>query len=383
MNNDIKYTIKSPGKILRKDKNHYIDQLSEDSLIFSRQLNNYLHDKYNLTIKEYYNLIMYGDKDYKVLCKNCNSELNFISLSNGYSSKCNECNFIDLNNNIDNKCKCCGIELNNDNYHSRNYLCDNCNGKTFSYSSEFINISGYTVYYPGIIAKITYNIYLDQFNNFTEIYNLSKFNKYINETYSLSQKEYYNIVVKGDISYSHSCENPGCTNKTEFIDLNHGYKRFCCKKCGFSSRGDLSGNFKSYYERLDKTVSIINNKRKKVFTLMSKEEIIMLMYHGYRCYSGKYGSKYDKAYLYYAEFDYNSNIFKIGISANISDRWCKAKYKNPRVLHEGSVEEIAKLEYTIKKNFVDNLVLESEYPTETFKISDYNLIINFINNIIH
>jgi hypothetical protein len=73
MNNDIKYIIKSPGKILRKDKNHYVDQLSEDSLIFSRQLNNYLHDKYNLTIKEYYNLIMYGDKDYKVLCKNCNN----------------------------------------------------------------------------------------------------------------------------------------------------------------------------------------------------------------------------------------------------------------------------------------------------------------------
>lgn len=384
MNNDIKYNIKCPGKILRHNVNHYVDQLSDnDELIFTRQLNNYLLNKYNLTIREYYNLVVYGNKDHKIICNKCGNELKFVNLLYGYSNKCNICKSINLINNSNNNCSCCGRELNEKNHSANCRLCDDCNGKNFQDNSNFIELNGNKIYHYGIIAKVTHDTYLDQFNNTTKVRYLSRFIEYINTNYNLSQKDYYNLVVKGDLSYSHTCENKGCNNTTDFINLNLGYKRFCCKGCGYSSRGDLSGNFKSYYDKLNKSVAIINNKRKKIFKLMSKEEIIMLMYHGYRCYSGKYSSKYPKAYLYYAEFNDNSEIFKIGISVNTSDRWYKAGYKNPRVLHEGSVEEISKLEYTIKKTFIDNLVLESEYPTETFKLSDYDLIINFINSIIH
>lgn len=51
--------------------------------------------------------------------------------------------------------------------------------------------------------------------------------KYSHIDYDL--KKYYDEFLKKkdeDI-----CENPECNNKTEFMDLKHGYKKHCCKKC--------------------------------------------------------------------------------------------------------------------------------------------------------
>lgn len=386
MNDDIKY-INNKGKILRSDKDHYIDQLDENSpLIFTRQLNNYLKNKYNLTIKEYYNIVIYGDKYYSPKCDNCGEDLEFISLSCGYRNKCKNCKFINSEGVTyqDGVCRSCGCEITDKNTSINSNICDKCSGKSYiEDNNNYLYIDDYKIYYPGKIAKVRDNIYLDQLDGHTKIRILSKFIEYINNKYGLSDKEYYNLVVFNDMNYNKVCECPVCNNYTKFLNINNGYKRFCSNSCGLGSRGDMSGNFKSYYERLDKTVIKVNNKRKKNFSVMSEEEIISLMYHGYRCYSGKYGKKYDTAFLYYAEFDYNPGIFKIGISVNVKDRWYKAKYKNPRILYEGSVEDVSKLEYTIKKTFVKNLVLTSEYPTETFSINDYEKIINFINNIIH
>lgn len=388
MRKDIKYkdklySVSNYGKILRFDRNHYVDQLSENnSSVFTRSLDKYFSRVYNLSKEEYFNIVMLEGNAPK--CSKCGSSAKFLNLNQGHSDICPNCGeTINLGYKLheSGKCRSCGVELSEFNSDDEK-TCLKCSGMNYDKSSKFTEeINGFTVYYPGILAKRSFSQYLDQLDGVTLIRGTRKFTRYIEEKYHLKDFEYYNLVVLKDINYISHCQNEGCNNLTNFIDINHGYKDYCCNSCGYESRGDLSRNFKSYYDRLNETVVIRSNKRKKDFTKMTINEIIALMYHGYRCYSGKYSSKYSKCYLYYAEFDNDNSIFKIGISVNPKDRWCKAKYKNPVVLLEGSVEDISKTEFTIKKNFVNKLVLESEYPTEIFRMNDHDDIIRFINEI--
>lgn len=387
MRKDIKYknklySVSNLGKILRFDRNHYVDQLSEDNFsVFTRSLDRYFSRTYNLSKEEYFNIIMTEENPPK--CSKCGSLAKFLNLNQGHSNICPNCGeAINLGYELHEtgKCRCCGVELSELNSDDGN-TCLKCGGMNYDESNKFSKeINGFTVYYPGILAKRSFNQYLDQIDGVTLIRGTKKFTKYIEDKYHLRDFEYYNLVVMMDVNYISHCQNEKCNNPVNFIDINHGYKNYCCNSCGYESRGDLSGNFKSYYDRLNETIVIKSNKRKKDFTKMTYDEIIALMYHGYRCYSGKYNSKYDKCYLYYAEFDDN-DIFKIGISVKPKDRWCKARYRNPVILLDGSVECIPRIEFIIKKTFVDKLVLNSEYPTEVFMKSDYNEIIKFINEI--
>lgn len=90
--------LKFAGKIIHKGEDrdmYYLDQLNKEiRWVYSRRMKSYLLNNYNLTPEEYYNLVVYGDKDYKERCKYCNQpKENFWKLSYGYRGDfcCHSC----------------------------------------------------------------------------------------------------------------------------------------------------------------------------------------------------------------------------------------------------------------------------------------------------
>lgn len=61
-----------------------------DGWIFKSNFRRYLNDTYNLTSEEYYNLIMYGDKNHVTMCSypGCTERVDFISIQRGYKRGC-------------------------------------------------------------------------------------------------------------------------------------------------------------------------------------------------------------------------------------------------------------------------------------------------------
>jgi hypothetical protein len=88
----------SPGEIIRRksvipNTFDYLDQLKEEETwIGSNKMPKYLRVNYNLTREQYYNLIVYGDKDKIHYCPICGNKLKFIALWKPYNSSCsNHC----------------------------------------------------------------------------------------------------------------------------------------------------------------------------------------------------------------------------------------------------------------------------------------------------
>lgn len=82
----------SPGEIIKVGHYRYQDQLSEEYCEFTSQsANKYLRDKYNLSIEEYYNIVVYGCPNKVILCPNCGkNSMKFKGLSKGWSIYCNQ-----------------------------------------------------------------------------------------------------------------------------------------------------------------------------------------------------------------------------------------------------------------------------------------------------
>ena len=84
--NNIKYIVTNPGEIMIMDGIIY-DQLDKNLPIIPRKIiGHYIRKKYNLSQKEYYNIIVFGDGNYKKVCSHpeCNNEVNFRGLTKGF-----------------------------------------------------------------------------------------------------------------------------------------------------------------------------------------------------------------------------------------------------------------------------------------------------------
>lgn len=67
----------------------YLDQLSNEEIWVSRSyIKRYLRKTYNLSEQEYYNIVVFGDKDYIPKCKFCGRDRKFWRLRDGYYSTC-------------------------------------------------------------------------------------------------------------------------------------------------------------------------------------------------------------------------------------------------------------------------------------------------------
>ena len=84
------YQVYVSGKILREPP-YYFDQL-DSSLpkVHTQSLKRYLREKYNLTDKEYYNIVVHGNIDYEEHCVWCGKVTPFKSLCKGYQHFCNQ-----------------------------------------------------------------------------------------------------------------------------------------------------------------------------------------------------------------------------------------------------------------------------------------------------
>lgn len=90
------------------------------------------------------------------------------------------------------------------------------------------------------------------------------------------------------------------------------------------------------------------------------------------------GDLSDICQFYVTYLEGNSKVFKIGVTKNINRRiknqYHSYKYKDSQVLFTGTREVVSDLEYVVKKKFIKKVVL----GTETFSISDYDEILEFI-----
>lgn len=156
----------------------------------------------------------------------------------------------------------------------------------------------------------------------------SSFNIHIKNKYGLSDKEYHNIVVYGNINYSPKC--PVCNNDVEFISLAKGYRKYCSRKCTGHNKVTQANRFLSY--------------------------------------------NYSKAKIYIAELKGDSTRMKVGITgANYNSRQNYAGYylTNHTYLIEGTPEELVKLEADIDSKFCIN-------NTELFPSNRKDELINYI-----
>lgn len=64
---------------------------NDDNLYSQKEIIDLVRDKYNLSLEEYYNIIVHNDKSYKHICRNpeCGKRLEFLGLNRGYKGTCN------------------------------------------------------------------------------------------------------------------------------------------------------------------------------------------------------------------------------------------------------------------------------------------------------
>lgn len=84
--------IKHSGSIITSgsgSNTKYLDQLSDDDIwIGAYRIRKYLMDKYGLSPKDYYNLVVYGDINHIEYCSVCGKPTAFDRLSAGYRTSC-------------------------------------------------------------------------------------------------------------------------------------------------------------------------------------------------------------------------------------------------------------------------------------------------------
>lgn len=100
--------IYKPGELVYED-GFYFDQLSGtekdyynwDYWFHANQAIKYLKNKYGITTKQYYNIVMYGDINYQATCEKCGGPVEFYKLSRGYSQYCcASCSSSDIMSNL-------------------------------------------------------------------------------------------------------------------------------------------------------------------------------------------------------------------------------------------------------------------------------------------
>lgn len=95
-------------------------------------------------------------------------------------------------------------------------------------------------------------------DNYVEVYR-TKISKYLKDTYGITLREYYNIIVYGDSSYVNICKTAGCNKPTEFVNLSEGYREHCCNLCHLTDRNRRDWMNDSYRKRMTNVLNENNS----------------------------------------------------------------------------------------------------------------------------
>lgn len=170
------------------------------------------------------------------------------------------------------------------------------------------------------------------------------FTKYICRKYALTLIEYYNLVVHGDINYIDLCPVCKVRSKT-FYSLKNGYAKSCsdpeCKRVTKSLNLELVWRDRNDEERSNILIPLHKSAIRLDTQCTASYNKFMNI-----------GDEHDICYFYIALTD--SNLFKFGITGDIERRVIIShmtfKYDFIHVLKEGFRSYIAELEYKVKMN---------------------------------
>lgn len=359
----------NPGSILRFNLAKVVDQLSDEgTLVKVKELDSYLKDKYNLTVEEYYNLVVNGDKDYRPKCP-CGAILRFNrgNFNNPYKQYCstqcgNKYRIPEVL--IDNEYLSKLSDLDKD-YISKNRL-------TVTIGSTVYNIYGYGKYiHPDYDTQS--NWYFDQLSG-VGVYERG-FKSYLKDTYNLTEQEYYNLVVFGDKDYETLCRY--CGKPTTFLNFRYGYHAYCNTSHQALHQRSLGvhpfQNDDLISQNREKLINGTHNMNSlKVISKRCKSEFVN------RC--NKFN--HTLAQLYLATYKDSSDVFKVGITTRTTlDRMnngkCRNKgtYKSIHLIKEGSPELISSMEMDIKLKYSEKV-----FSTEDIRYEHLSEVLNLIRN---
>lgn len=322
--------IKNPGEIIRT-KYKILDQFDGETWVKTNKFEKYLLDKYNISLKEYYNLVMYGTKD-SPKCK-CGNELPFRGLGRLYPKVCS------------NSCPC-----------KRDFTIISKDSSKFIKSKINIELEGvkYTIYNPGEITRTSRVTVLDQLSG-RIVRGANRFLKpYLLDNYSLTLDEYYNLIIYLDKDKIHKCSY--CEKELKIKSIVLGYGEYCNESC--SAKGVY---INKEYKGLGNGV---------LSTLKASKNSFITKHKGM------------KGYLYIASIDNFSKV-KIGVTTSLKRRSSfdyniYGEYNSIKPILYDDVSVISELEYKIKVKFINSSVI----GTESY---DWNLlhdIIKYIKEII-
>lgn len=221
--------------------------------------------------------------------------------------------------------------------------------------------------------------YLDQLNFDKDIWlGPNEIIKYLKTNYNLTTEEYYNLVVYGEKSHEYTC--PICKKPiTKFLGLCRGYHETCSIEC--------SG--KMTYKKIVES-GRISYMETPEFREKSKNAVKNLFKTGEHPFQQvekharsrktdfiKKASSLNRteAILYWAELDNNTELFKIGISTDLTGNYYDVKkchhYKSVNIIIQDTIEKIADIEYKIKIHF--------NQKVEYYNLSKFNEILEYIN----
>lgn len=246
-------------------------------------------------------------------------------------------------------------------------------------------------------------LYLDQLSDMDDIWiNSGVFNSYLRKTYGINSREYYNIVVYGDINFSPRCK---CGNDKKFISLSRGYGSTCgnkeclrirsseiTKEMHKDKNSNLSKSLKRYTSLESTKIKLSNITRSRNIRNWSdpryRETMSELSKKSINSWESKIKSKYksflrlgklsDKCIFYLGLTD--DNCIKFGITGvNLDKGRCNRKWRlKLKSIHRVVISDrktIAIIEMNVKFMLKSN----SEYT----EFENLHKIISFIRNFIH
>lgn len=227
------------------------------------------------------------------------------------------------------------------------------------------------------------------------LYTQRQLESILSDKYGLTLEEYYNIIVYGDKDYIHECMNPECRKKLEFLGLHRGYKGTCNRECAnrlhsyrmvdITKTGVYKGTSSFIkYNSLESTRALRSNEAKRAKDDKSSRSFGSEWVSRFTNYSNimsRYSADSDR-YLYLVNF---KNYIKVGSTVSILRRFRDLGNDpdfSPIIVIKGKVEEIARYEMNVLREFIEHTIRIDGKFTELLPKDKTTEVIEYYKNLL-